>query len=94
VSASGILGGTAPGGHQLGPAVRTPNGDGGRFVLNDCPFANNLKFATYADAPYSFVTRLGGVGKKGNAGTISGISHGGHYAAGTAGGVGVYWMLP
>ena len=154
VSASGILGGTAPGGHQLGPAVWTPNGtggytlttlagsgavngvrwdggmlvgftsvpvywlaqsggtwsapitvagkcsgvkdvsDGGRFVLNDCPFANNLKFATYADAPYSSLTRLGGVGKKGNAGTISGISHGGHYAAGTAGGVGVYWMLP
>ncbi len=74
--------------------------DAGRFLLNDCPIANGgVASAAYADAPYGSLTRLGGLGPKGNVGFASGISHSGHYAAGYAnvnnqGSVGIYWTLP
>ena len=74
--------------------------DAGRFILNDCPFSNNGQtFAAYADAPYSSLSRLGGLGPKSNVGFASGISHGGKYAGGYAnvnnqGSVGIYWTLP
>ena len=69
--------------------------DAGRFVLTDCPFSNgNRVSSAYADAPYSSLSRLGGLGPNTFGGFASGISHGGHYAAGYAGSVGVYWQLP
>ncbi|MEP7344338.1 MAG: hypothetical protein ABI877_03685 [Gemmatimonadaceae bacterium] len=74
--------------------------DAGRFILNACRFTNGGQtFAAYADAPYSSLSRLGGLGPKSNVGFASGISHGGQYAAGYAnvnnqGAVGIYWRLP
>jgi len=73
--------------------------DAGRIILNTCPFATKGQtFAAYADAPYGSLSRLGGFGPKGNVGTASGISHGGHFAGGYASvnnqSVGIYWALP
>jgi hypothetical protein len=74
--------------------------DAGRIILNDCPFTNGGQtFAAYSDAPYGSLTRLGGLGPKSNVGFVSGISHGGRYAAGNAsvntlGTVAIYWNLP
>lgn len=73
--------------------------DAGRIILNDCPFATKGQtFVAYSDAPYGSLSRLGGFGPKGNVGTASGISHGGHFAGGYASvnnqSVGIYWALP
>ena len=73
--------------------------DAGRIILNDCPFATKGQtFAAYAEAPYASLSRLGGLGPKGNVGFASGISHGGHFAGGNATvnnqSVGIYWALP
>ena len=71
----------------------------GRIILNDCPFSTKGQtFAAYADAPYGSLSRLGGLGPKGNVGFASAISHGGHFAGGNATvnnqSVGIYWTLP
>jgi hypothetical protein len=73
--------------------------DAGRIILNDCPFrTKGQTFAAYADAPYASLSRLGGFGPQGNVGFASGISRGGHFAAGNATvnnqSVGIYWTLP
>jgi hypothetical protein len=74
--------------------------DGGRFVLNECPIGSGKQAsAGYADAPYSVLSRLGGLGPTGVPASVAGISHGGHYASGYAyitpqRSVGVYWTLP
>ena len=53
---------------------------------------------TASDAPYGSLSRLGGLGPKGNVGFASGISHGGHFAGGYTTvnnqSVGIYWTLP
>jgi hypothetical protein len=72
--------------------------DAGRIILNDCPVTKGQTRAAYADVPYGSLSRLGGLGPKGNVGFASGISHGGHFAGGYTTvnnqSVGIYWTLP